>query len=34
MCKDVECTFGIVKGIFCVLKTGVHLYGTENAEEI
>jgi Plant transposon protein len=27
MRKDVECTFGILKGRFCVLKTGIRLHG-------
>jgi hypothetical protein len=34
MRKDVECTFGILKGHFHVLKTGIHLHGTVNAEKI
>jgi Plant transposon protein len=25
--KDVECTIGILKGRFCVLKTGIRLHG-------
>lgn len=25
--KDVECTFGIMKGRFCILKTGIPLHG-------
>jgi hypothetical protein len=34
MRKDVECTFGILKGCFWVLKTGICLQGTENADKI
>ena len=29
--KDVECAFGILKGIFTILKTGVCLHSTELA---
>ena len=25
--KDAECTFGIMKGRFCVLKTGTRVHG-------
>ena len=34
MRKDVECTFGILKGRFRVLKTGVRLAGTEPADNM
>ena len=30
MHKDVECTFGILKGRWRILKTGVHIYGVVN----
>lgn len=34
MRKDVECTFGILKGRWRVLKTGIRLYGIEAADNI
>jgi Plant transposon protein len=34
MRKDVECTFGILKGRFRVLKTGVRLAGTESTDNM
>jgi Plant transposon protein len=34
MRKDVECTFGILKGRWRILKTGIRLHGTENADKI
>ena len=34
MRKDVECTFGILKGRFRVLKTGIRLAGTESADNM
>lgn len=34
MRKDVECTFGILKGRWRVLKTGIRLHGTEPADKI
>jgi hypothetical protein len=34
MRKDVECTFGIMKGRFRVLKTGVRLHGIEATDKI
>jgi len=32
--KDVECTFGILKGRWRILKTGVRLHGVEAADKI
>ena len=32
--KDVECTFGILKGRFRILKTGIPLHGIEAADNI
>jgi hypothetical protein len=32
--KDVECTFGILKGRFRVLKSGIRLHGIEAADKI
>jgi hypothetical protein len=34
MRKDVECTFGILKGRFRVLKTGVRIHGIEATDKI
>ena len=34
MRKDVECTFGILKGRWRVLKTGIRLHSTESADNI
>ena len=34
MRKDVECTFGILKGRFTILKTGVKLHGFEFTDQI
>ena len=34
MRKDVECTFGILKGRWRILKTGICLTGVENADKI
>jgi DDE superfamily endonuclease len=34
MRKDVECTFGIMKGRFRILKTGVRLHGVEATDKI
>ena len=34
MRKDVECVFGILKGRFRVLKTGIRLHGAEAADNI
>jgi hypothetical protein len=32
--KDVECTFGILKGRWRVLKTGIRIHGTEGPDEV
>ena len=34
MQKDVECTFGILKGRWRILKTGICLFGVKAADEI
>ena len=34
MRKDVECTFGIMKGRWRILKTGIRLHGTNKSDEI
>ena len=34
MRKDVECTFGILKGRFRILKTGIRLHGAEVVDQI
>jgi hypothetical protein len=34
MRKDVECTFGILKGRWRILKSGVHVYGVDKVDEI
>ena len=34
MRKDVECTFGILKGRWRILKSGIRLYNTEIADSI
>ncbi|KAI2490063.1 Plant transposon protein [Fragilaria crotonensis] len=34
MRKDVECTFGILKGRWRILKTGIRMNGVENADKI
>jgi hypothetical protein len=34
MRKDVECTFGILKGRWRILKTGIRLHGTKPAYQI
>jgi len=34
MRKDVECTFGILKGRWRILKTGIRLHGIEAADKI
>jgi len=33
MRKDVECTFGIMKGRWRILKSGIRLHGTETADQ-
>ena len=32
--KDVECTFGILKGRWRILKTGIRIHGVESADKI
>ena len=34
MRKDVECTFGILKGRWRILQTGVRVYGVDKVDEI
>ena len=34
MRKDVECTFGILKGGWCILKSGIRLQGVESVDKI
>ena len=34
MHKDVECTFGILKGRWRILKTGIRVYGADKVDEI
>jgi hypothetical protein len=32
--KDVECTFGILKGCWHIVKTVIHLHGVEVADKV
>jgi hypothetical protein len=32
--KDVECTFGILKGRWRILKSGIRLHGTDGADQV
>ena len=32
--KDVECTFGILKGRWRILKTGIRIHGTQSCDDI
>jgi hypothetical protein len=34
MRKDVECTFGIMKGRWRILKTGIRIQGLDNIDHI
>jgi hypothetical protein len=34
MRKDVECTFGILRGRWRILKTGVRLHGVEKVDQV
>ena len=34
MRKDVECTFGILKGRWRILKTGVRVYGVNKVDDL
>ena len=34
MQKDVECTFGILKGRFCLLKNGIRLRGLADTDNL
>ena len=34
MHKDVKCTFGILKGTWCILKSGIQLQGVEQVNNI
>ncbi len=34
MCKDVECTFVILKGRWRILKSGVQIYGVDSADYV
>jgi len=34
LCKDLECTFGILEGQFCILKSGVQLWGVDAYDKI
>ena len=34
MRKDVECTFGILKGRFCILRYGIRLRSIKKCDEI
>ena len=34
MRKDVECTFGILKGRWRILKAGVRIHGVEQVDQI
>ena len=34
MRRDVECTFGILKGRWRILKTGIRIYGVDRVDEI
>lgn len=32
--KDVECTFGIIKGCWRILKTGIRIHGTDGPDKV
>ena len=32
--KDVECTFGILKGRWRILKTGIRIHGTDGPDKV
>ena len=32
--KDVECTFGILKGRFCILRYGIRLWGLDKTDQL
>ena len=34
MCKDVECTFRILKGRWRILKSGVRIYGVDSVDHV
>ena len=34
MRKDVECTFGILKGRWRILKSGVRIYGVDSVDYV
>ena len=34
MRKDVECIFGILKGRWRILKTGVQVYGVDKVDDV
>jgi hypothetical protein len=34
MCKDVKCTFGILKGRWRILKAGVRIHGVDGVDDV
>ena len=34
MCKDVKCTFGILKGRWHILKAGVRIHGVDGVDDV
>ena len=34
LCKDVACTFGILKGRWRILKSGIRIHGTDGPDQV